>query len=423
MKRKIGLAELIAFVVSTLGVAFVWSLVFVPGQLGANVPLGIAVALFLIYQGTTHIARWLVEKFFNAGSEERALLLHSAQAFLRVHRKDLVKFKKKAKLNTPVDYQKYEGALTDLRKVIEGVLKHWKASPKKVAEQIEHMNTAFTRAKSCAETAKIQSKKLSLFDNVTSLVTILAVALLIRTFVIGAFQIPSSSMVPSLQIGDHLFVNKLAFGIVNPFPGKGFWLQWAEPKPGDVVVFDSPSYVSVHANQPWVKRAIAIEGQRVRLQNDVLYVDDQPYPHVAEAKADVYNNFETYGGELQGHWVKQPVLRTTEQIGARTHEIYIPDSPTFYPGLSNWPYFGMKKLPGLACDGRECTVEAGYIFVVGDNRGGSGDSRMWGALEKKRLLGKPIFVWMSVDGAENFFKVGPVAVPKFRLDRMFVPIH
>lgn len=117
-------------------------------------------------------------------------------------------------------------------------------------------------------------------------------------------------------------------------------------------------------------------------------------------------------------WREEAALLTQEQVTpSATHDIYMnnPDE--------NWPQAVQKELTGLTCDADSCLVKEGYVFVMGDNRGGSLDSRWWGALSKENIKGKALFVWMSVNGRNQMISFGRFALPEFRWARWFREIR
>ncbi|PID42061.1 MAG: signal peptidase I [Proteobacteria bacterium] len=174
-----------------------------------------------------------------------------------------------------------------------------------------------------------------------AIVIAVILALFIRTFVIQAFKIPSGSMLPTLQIGDHLLVNKFIYGIRVPFTGK-LLVPITTPRNGDVIVFRFPEDRSTD----YIKRVIGIPGDRIELRNKQLLVN--------------------------GEKVQDP------------HAYY--SSTTLLPG-SKSPTDNFGPI----------TVPEGKLFVMGDNRDNSYDSRFWGYVDDKDLLGKALIIYWSWD--------------------------
>jgi len=265
-------------------------------------------------------------------------------------------------------------------------------------------------------------KKEGAFAGTRSLVFALLAAFALRYFVVEPFQIPSGSMIPTLLVGDHLFVSKMHYGIPNPFAkGHQYFVRWASPSPGDVVVFRAPPYVGRHAGSPWIKRVIAGPGQTVSLIDGVVHVDGKPYEHIGKRELVKYKDyFEALPGKK---WVDQIALHSREKIGEIEHSIYLHPPAQQHPLEKSWPLYLSRQLPGLDCGASECTVQDGYVFVMGDNRGNSADSRFWGALPVENIKGKALFIWISVDGSTLLIDRGRFVVPAFRWKRMFRGIH
>ncbi len=212
----------------------------------------------------------------------------------------------------------------------------------------------------------------------------LLVALLLRIFIIEAFKIPSGSMIPTLEIGDHIFVNKFAYGLGIPSPhGQLRLLDFAPPKAGDVIVFVAPKPAD-NAGEDFIKRVVAVAGQTVSLRDGTVYVDgkaqrrDDPRPY----------SYEEYISEL-GVVQRLHATRYREKTNGVEHDVLL----TYLAGNS-WPKPGHKG-HGLRCQAGQCTVLPGYVFCMGDNRDNSSDSRFWGAVPVENVKGKAMFVWMS----------------------------
>jgi len=185
-------------------------------------------------------------------------------------------------------------------------------------------------------------KKKSVTREYTEAIIIaILLALFIRTFVVQAFKIPSGSMLPTLQIGDHLLVNKFIYGIRMPFTGK-LIVPIKTPRYGDIVVFRYPKDRSTD----YIKRVIGVPGDKVQIRDKKLYLNDKPVQ-------DGY-----------GHFSSEIVLPAT---------------------VSPKDNFGPIKVP------------ANKYFVMGDNRDNSADSRFWGYVEDSDLLGKAMIIYWSWD--------------------------
>ena len=166
-------------------------------------------------------------------------------------------------------------------------------------------------------------------------------ALFIRTFVVQAFKIPSGSMLPTLLIGDHLLVNKFIYGIRVPFTGD-LLVPLNKPKQGDVVVFRFPKDRSVD----YIKRVIGTPGDTVEVRNKKVYINDEPLddPHA--------------------HLSSPTILNASSSPRDNFGPVLVPED---------------------------------RIFVMGDNRDNSYDSRFWGFVDQKDILGKAFILYWSWD--------------------------
>jgi len=182
---------------------------------------------------------------------------------------------------------------------------------------------------------------------------VLAIVLVLRSFLFEPFQIPTGSMIPTLLVGDFILVNKFAYGIRLPVIGTKVF-EVDEPKNGDVMVFIPP-----HEDEYFIKRVIGIPGDRVRYQDKTLYINDekQSQEFVAQIPPD-----------------KPRYLVYKEMLGGVEHLIH------------RNPYRDTRSL--------EWVIPEGYYFMMGDNRDQSSDSRYWGMASEENIVGKAIAVWL-----------------------------
>ena len=192
-----------------------------------------------------------------------------------------------------------------------------------------------------AVSKKETTPKSKLRENVEAILIAIVLALFIRTFVVQAFKIPSGSMEPTLQIGDHILVNKFIYGVKIPYLRKTI-IPVSEPDRGDIIVFRYPE----DPDKDFIKRVIAVPGDTVEIRNKIIYVGG------AAVKNDV------------GVHTDSRVLS-----GAINHRD------------------NLKPL----------TVPAGSYFVMGDNRDNSYDSRFWGFVEERSIKGKAFIIYWSWD--------------------------
>ena len=188
--------------------------------------------------------------------------------------------------------------------------------------------------------------KSALREYAEAVVMALLLAMVIRTFVVQAFKIPSGSMLPTLEVGDHILVNKFAYGIRLPVVGSRL-VDVGVPQRGDVVVFVYP----VDPTKDFIKRVVGVGGDVIQIRNKHVYINggvwDDPHAYFADAASLAGMPRDTYG----------PV-----------------------------------------------TVPAGQIFVMGDNRDRSYDSRFWGFVDLDDVRGKAFLIYWSWDGSDRWVR-------------------
>ena len=209
---------------------------------------------------------------------------------------------------------------------------------------------------------------------------VLAIVLILRSFVAEPFRIPSNSMMPTLLTGDFILVNKFAYGLRLPITNKKF-LDISEPERGDVVVFHFPGRGPDDPNKgvDFIKRVIGLPGDRIGYHDNQVTVNDEPVG---------YEQIGTYIGKGQGAEMTG-TLELRENLPGRPHSVLeTANSPFMDPGEGDWE------------------VPTGHYFVMGDNRKNSDDSRYWGVLPESQLRGKAFLIWMSWDGGLEYRRIG-----------------
>ncbi|SFP35876.1 signal peptidase I [Ralstonia sp. NFACC01] len=205
---------------------------------------------------------------------------------------------------------------------------------------------------------------------------VIAAVFLLRSFVIEPFKIPSGSMIPTLQIGDFILVNKYTYGIRLPIVNKKI-VELNQPQRGDVMVFRYPKDESMD----YIKRVIGVPGDVVKYDNKRLTVNGQPATYAPQSD---YLDGErlTYSKHYQ------------ETLGNVTHNILNDaDRPAYVSGPDDFPF---RENCTYNQTGFTCKVPAGHYFMMGDNRDNSADSRYWGFVPDKNIVGKAFFIWMNL---------------------------
>ncbi|MFC4253674.1 signal peptidase I [Sinimarinibacterium flocculans] len=212
-------------------------------------------------------------------------------------------------------------------------------------------------------------------DFCVSFFPVIFVVLVVRSFVVEPFRIPSGSMIPTLLVGDFILVNKFAYGLRDPVLHTKF-TGGSEPERGDIVVFRWP----VDPSKDFIKRVIGLPGDRVAYRDKRLFVNGEPAPIEADG---VYT--------APGLPPPGVVYRMRENLTGIEHHVLVN--------------------PGRPADDFEIVVPEGEYFMMGDNRDGSDDSRRWGTVPARNLVGKAFFIWMSWNGADtriDFSRIGTV---------------
>jgi len=204
----------------------------------------------------------------------------------------------------------------------------------------------------------------TLIEYCKSFFPVILAVLLLRSFLVEPFRIPSGSMMPTLLVGDFILVNKFAYGIRLPVLDTKI-IEIGEPKRGDVVVFRYPKDPSVD----YIKRIVGLPGDRIGYYNKVVYINGEA---AGQVPAGVYVGSGS-GVTMSG------ASERREQLGDVQHEILV-----------------MPRAPGLE---GEFVVGDNEYFVMGDNRDNSNDSRYWGTVPEGNLVGKAFRIWMNWDSA------------------------
>ena len=215
---------------------------------------------------------------------------------------------------------------------------------------------------------------------------VIALVFFLRSFLYEPFKIPSSSMVPTLLIGDLILVNKYTYGIRLPVLNKKI-IEVGDPQRGDVMVFKYPKDMS----QDYIKRVIGVPGDKISYENKRLTVNGKPVEY-----APMEDYLEEDSLELRQQY--------REELPNTTHRILTMKSRrSFDPSqVDNFPH---REACVYTDESFTCTVPAGNYFMMGDNRDNSADSRYWGFVPNQNIVGKAFFVWMNLG---NFKRIGSI---------------
>jgi signal peptidase I len=205
---------------------------------------------------------------------------------------------------------------------------------------------------------------------------VIALVFVLRSFLYEPFKIPSSSMVPTLQVGDLILVNKFIYGIRLPVINKKI-IEVSHPQRGDVMVFKYPKDVSLD----YIKRVVGVPGDKISYKNKRLTIN---------GKAQSYQKLPDYLDEERLNYSQQFV----ENLSGVQHKILNDErAPSYVPNPDAFP---QHELCTYDIEGFSCTVPAGHYFMMGDNRDNSLDSRYWGFVPDQNIVGKAFFVWMNL---------------------------
>ncbi len=199
-----------------------------------------------------------------------------------------------------------------------------------------------------------------LVEYAKSFFPVLMIVLVLRSFIVEPFRIPSGSMIPTLKIGDFILVNKFSYGIRLPVLHKKI-IELGSPQAGDVAVFRFPQNPSLD----YIKRIVGVPGDRITYVNKTLHVNGDP---VDLQKIGTY----TPAGEDKP---AQNLLELKENVQGVEHNILISLDRQIRNG--------------------EWMVPEGHYFAMGDNRDNSNDSRYWGFVPEENLVGKALYIWMN----------------------------
>lgn len=218
---------------------------------------------------------------------------------------------------------------------------------------------------------------------------VILIVFFVRSFIAEPFKIPSGSMIPTLEVGDFILVNKFTYGIRLPVVNRKI-VELNQPKRGDVMVFRYPEDQSLD----YIKRVVGLPGDEISYINKRLIINGKPVPTVPDGGFEASEqglNFQRYD-------------RLREKLGDTQHAIIVnPDtSPLHLAGVSQFPRRDQCRYNE---QGFTCRVPAGHFLMLGDNRDNSKDSRYWGFVPEENIVGKAFFIWWNFG---EFKRIGSV---------------
>jgi signal peptidase I len=300
------------------------------------------------------------------------------------------------------------------------------------AKDLERVRTALPVLDALVDDLVKRPPKSTTRDYVESIGAAILIALALRAFVIEAFKIPSSSMYPTLEIGDHIFVNKFIYGVRIPWTQTKFF-EVRKPKRGEVIVFMQPCQLE----RDYIKRVVAVGGDTVEVRCNIVWVNGKPVPsklvqgddcqyedrnedsiewftrHCSRYRETALGlDYDTY------HDPERPAREEEARSGKpRADSKDFPLMDRVVHNCSNQRDFESKpaanQLPGRLvetnpnpaspCDPQlHYVVPENHVFVMGDNRNNSNDSRFWGSVPVENIKGKALFIWLSYSHWDPF---------------------
>lgn len=214
---------------------------------------------------------------------------------------------------------------------------------------------------------------------------VILVVFCLRSFLVEPFKIPSSSMVPTLHVGDFILVNRYTYGLRLPIVNKKI-VEVGQPQRGDVMVFHFPNDPAID----YIKRVIALPGDTLVYRDKKLWLNGVEQ---TQKRGEDYNFLESGLNFVHTEQYQ-------ENLDGRDHAVLLnPEMPSVH--LANVDAFPNHESCSYSVEEMRCTVPAGHYFMMGDNRDNSRDSRYWGFVPDDMIVGKAFFIWMNFGELER----------------------
>jgi signal peptidase I len=237
----------------------------------------------------------------------------------------------------------------------------------KAAVRLEELRERLEKLDELVDKHLAFGRKSAIREYTESIGVAVLVALLLRAFVVEAFKIPSGSMIPTLEVGDHIFVNKFIYGLRIPWTHIKF-MEVRKPRRGEVIVFVYPQDES----KDFIKRIIAVEGDTIAVDHDQVILNGKPIKR----------------RQLPGPCVYPDAEEGSSQWEPRNCTAYLEE-------LDGVKYRVIQDSTHSASDRKPIRIPPGHVFVMGDNRDNSHDSRFWGTVPDTAIKGKAMIIWWS----------------------------